>query len=131
MGPREPAGSALAAILGSAQAPSVETALALTERNSLKANHGVVCVADAMASRRATSLKREKVLSHTRVRAGFEDNIVDSDGGPNRPSRSTVANTHERSSRVPVTSSKSNESERAVLEDDDDGGQSKRSSGDQ
>ncbi|TYZ64831.1 hypothetical protein PybrP1_010980 [[Pythium] brassicae (nom. inval.)] len=132
MGPREPAGSALAAILGSAQAPSVETALALTERNSLKANHGVVCVADAMTARRTMAVKRGRGSSHARVRGGFEG--IDSDVGPSSRSRSTVANTRQQSSRAPVAFSASKASKRVILEDernDEDDDQSEAASDDQ
>lgn len=39
LGPREPSGSALAAIMSSVQPPTVDTALALTENNAIESSH--------------------------------------------------------------------------------------------
>ncbi|KAF1318848.1 hypothetical protein FI667_g13538, partial [Globisporangium splendens] len=74
LGPREPGGSALAAILGTAQAPSVEAAMALTERNSMENNHMYVCVADASTSSSLSTKKSARVYEKTRS-ITFSDDV--------------------------------------------------------
>uniref|UniRef100_K3X5F0 Uncharacterized protein n=1 Tax=Globisporangium ultimum (strain ATCC 200006 / CBS 805.95 / DAOM BR144) TaxID=431595 RepID=K3X5F0_GLOUD len=98
LGPREPAGSALAAILGTAQAPSVEVAMALTERNSMENNHTYVCVADANSSSSSSTKKSAKVYGKTKS-ITFSDDIGTEDIGPSM--HHTIEETHRRSSRVP------------------------------
>lgn len=105
----------MAAILGTAQAPSVEAAMALTERNSMESNHMALCTADAVAT---SSRKSTKVGGKPRS-AGFSDDI-DNDAGPS--THHTIESTRRRSSRALVALPGSERHERekksGKLEDD-------------
>lgn len=68
LGPREPSGSALAAIMSSVQPPTVDTALALTENNAIESSH-VYLFSTAEAhpkSERSTSLASPKSTNDRR-----------------------------------------------------------------
>lgn len=81
--------------MGTAQAPSVESALALTERNSMESNHTAVCAADAGSNSRR-SIAKSNVASSVKASKAFDD--IDNDVGPS--SHHTIESTRRRSSRV-------------------------------